>query len=121
MRLLTQASAEQWLARTGLTCLKFGRQGEPQVRTIKFNAADCSLFWNSDSKKKDPLLLSQVMRARFAVASVCAQVTAAQVQNFNIGQRSPLFDKFQPKCARLLAARVAPSLMLCAGTRSWLA
>jgi hypothetical protein len=103
MRLLTQASAEQWLARTGLTCLKFGRQGEPQVRTIKFNAADCSLFWNSDSKKKDPLLLSQVMRARFAVASVCAQVTAAQVQNFNIGQRSPLFDKFQPKCARLLA------------------
>ena len=64
MRPLTQSSAELWLSRTGLPCLKFGRQGEPQVRVIKLNTADSSLNWNSSSKKKDPLLLGQV-RARF--------------------------------------------------------
>ena len=31
-------------------------------------------------------------------------ITSFQVQNFNIGQRSPLFDKFQPKCALASAA-----------------
>jgi hypothetical protein len=59
VRSLTNASAELWLSRTGLPCLKFGRQGEPQIRVIKLNTADSTLYWNS-SKKKDPLLLSQV-------------------------------------------------------------
>ena len=65
IRALTQSTAELWLSRTGLPCLKFGRQGEPQVRVIKLNTADSSLNWNSSSKKKDPLLLGQV-RARLA-------------------------------------------------------
>jgi hypothetical protein len=63
MRALTQSSAEMWLSRTGVACLKFGRQGEPQVRIIMLNTADSSLFWNSGSKKKDPLSLAQVAAA----------------------------------------------------------
>jgi hypothetical protein len=120
MRLLTQASAEQWLARTGLTCLKVGRQGEPQVRTIKFNAADCSLFWNSDSKKKDPLLLNQVVRAFCCCFRVCAGDSGAGTEL----QHRPTIAAVRQVPAQvraLLAGRVAPSLMLCAGTRSWLA
>jgi hypothetical protein len=64
VRPLTLSSAEQWLSRTGLPCLKFGRQGEPQVRVIRLNTADSSLSWNSGSKKKDPLLLAQVFFPR---------------------------------------------------------
>jgi hypothetical protein len=104
VRALTQAVAEMWLSRTGLPCLKFGRQGEPQLRVMKLNVQDHSLYWNSSSKKKEPLLLAQVLRLRLFPSPVCACLTAPsrtvlQVQNFNLGQRSPLFDKFQPKYA----------------------
>jgi hypothetical protein len=60
LRALTHASAELWLSRSGLPCLKFGRQGEPQVRIIRLNVVDCSLNWNSSAKKKEPLYLAQV-------------------------------------------------------------
>jgi hypothetical protein len=100
VRALTQPVAELWLSRTGLPCLKFGRQGEPQVRVMRLNVQDHSLYWNSSSKKKEPLLLAQVLGLRFPCT--CARTphrTVLQVQNFNLGQRSPLFDKFQPKYA----------------------
>jgi hypothetical protein len=60
VRALTQSSAELWLSRAGLPCLKFGRQGEPQVRIIRLNVIDFSLNWNSSDKKKEPLYLAQV-------------------------------------------------------------
>jgi hypothetical protein len=70
VRALSQSSAELWLSRSGLPCLKFGRQGEPQVRIIKLNVLDSTLTWNSSAKKKDPLYLAQVrVEFKFARAS----------------------------------------------------
>jgi hypothetical protein len=46
------------------------------------------------------------------------QLTQAQVQNFNIGQRSPLFDKFQPKYALAVAA-AARTCNSRPGTSNW--
>ncbi len=119
VRALTQSSAEQWLSQTGLPCLKFGRQGEPQVRVIKLNAADSSLYWNSGSKKKDPLCLAQVFFPRIfeAQCATCCihdmpgtkfqhRPTIAAVRQVSAQVPNPKPQTFNPnKCTQCMCSR----------------